>query len=60
LDKKNNHEEQEGLAVDEDGTEEEEELTEEQEKRKHMIKELDKYINDSKVWQTKKFAERTK
>ena len=35
-------------------------LTEEQEKRKHMIKELDKYINDSKVWQTKKFAERTK
>lgn len=35
-------------------------LTEEQEKRKQMIKELDKYINDSKVWQTKKFAERTK
>jgi len=35
-------------------------LTEEQEKRKHMLKEFDRYLNDSKIWQTQQFAERTK
>jgi tryptophan synthase alpha subunit len=35
-------------------------LTEEQEKRKHMLKEFDRYVNDSKIWQTQQFAERTK
>ena len=36
LDRKNNHEEQEGLAVDEDGTEEERKLTKEEEKQEEI------------------------
>jgi hypothetical protein len=35
-------------------------LTEEQEKRKLMIKEFDRYVNDSKIWQIRQFGERTK